>query len=698
MKMKPMKKCTFIFLLLTVLLVASCNRQRWTERKIIETDSLMFAAGKTGNYQRVLQLTDSLEKAGDINSINANRWRGVAYYYLGQMRPAEFYYQKVVDANVKSENDQLNYNKSARRLSSLLVQKGDYEGALRVALPAVNKIRESSRGSENDIAVLLNTIGCCQLHLGRDKEAAASLEESYQTFMHILSVDSTARHFHFASEGVSYAIEEYLAAGQYEEAARWIERLEQLLGRYKLLPGTDASAQLSVGSRIQCYRAIALQGQGNSAEAAAAYRSALGNLFSKTTKGRLLGNEYLLAARRFGEAANSFRDLDQQLSEEGIPLTLDNIRQYLLPKFRANVGAGRSDSAVAVGVQICQALDSAIVRAKKDDAAELATMYNSQQKDAQIAEQKAQLKQQQFVATAVAMVLLTIFFVVYTLHRRKSARHLAEAHSKLQTAYEKLEDTSAQLERNNEQLTLANARAEESSKMKTDFIQQISHEIRTPLNILSGFTQILTTPGMQLDEATQQDINRQISDATNRITGLVNKMLELSDAGSKQVIDRTDDVSPVQIAAQAAEDSGINNATHLTFDLQIDDAAAAGMVRTHLSSATRALTLLLDNAAKFTRPAEALQPITPTDKKASVVLRVSMTGAQLLFVVEDTGIGVPASEAEHIFEEFVQLDNYYDGTGIGLTVARSLARRLGGDIVLDTSYAPGARFVLTLPV
>ena len=68
------------------------------------------------------------------------------------------------------------------------------------------------------------------------------------------------------------------------------------------------------------------------------------------------------------------------------------------------------------------------------------------------------------------------------------------------------------------------------------------------------------------------------------------------------------------------------------------------------------------------------------------------------FVVEDTGIGVPAAEAEHIFEEFVQLDNYYDGTGIGLTVARSIARRLGGDVELDTAYQSGARFVMTLPL
>ena len=66
-------------------------------------------------------------------------------------------------------------------------------------------------------------------------------------------------------------------------------------------------------------------------------------------------------------------------------------------------------------------------------------------------------------------------------------------------------------------------------------------------------------------------------------------------------------------------------------------------------------------------------------------------------MVEDNGIGVPLEEAEHIFDEFVQLDEYYEGTGIGLTVARSLARRMNGDITLDTTYTLGARFIFSLP-
>ena len=244
---------------------------------------------------------------------------------------------------------------------------------------------------------------------------------------------------------------------------------------------------------------------------------------------------------------------------------------------------------------------------------------------------------------------------------------------------------AAKLRREHALLKVANARAEESSKMKTNFIQQISHEIRTPLNVLSGFTQIITAPDVKLDEATKNDINTRIIESTDRITGLVNKMLELSDANSTAVIESHDDVSAPQIASQAAEEARMQQARHITFEMQVAPDVEAVVLHTNMRQASRALMLLLDNARKFT-------------KQGSVRLILEKTDKMMRFVVEDTGIGVPAAEAEHIFEEFVQLDNYYDGTGIGLTVARSIARRLGGDVELDTAYQSGARFVMTLPL
>ena len=279
----------------------------------------------------------------------------------------------------------------------------------------------------------------------------------------------------------------------------------------------------------------------------------------------------------------------------------------------------------------------------------------------------------------------------------ESYKRLQEEHRQLQEDYAHLSTMFENMGRGYEEALNLYDQAMESSRMKTDFIQQISHEIRTPLNILSGFTQLLTS-GMELDETTRQEVTKGIVDNTERITSLVNKMLELAEAGSDNPLERNDQARAIQIAAQATEDSGISQATHLDFDLDITPEAETVMLTTALVPATRVLTLLLDNAMKFTHPAEAAGGVSAVKEKAHAALRMTVGGGMVVFTVEDTGIGVPPEESEHIFEEFVQLDKYYDGTGIGLTVARSLAHRLGGDIRLDTSYSSGARFVYTLPL
>ena len=275
---------------------------------------------------------------------------------------------------------------------------------------------------------------------------------------------------------------------------------------------------------------------------------------------------------------------------------------------------------------------------------------------------------------------------------------MSEGYQESLLLYDKLEEKCNELKETNVQLDIARQRAEDASRMKTIFIQQISHEIRTPLNILSGFTQVVTTPGMELDDDTKADISRQITENTDRITRLVNKMLELSDVSSMAVIERDEQVPAVQIVAEATEASGIATAEHLTFDIQLSAEAETVILTTNQRAAVRALTLILDNARKFTKPAEALARQEEQSDKKRATLQADVTDEFVRFVVEDTGIGVPLEESERIFEEFVQLDEYYDGTGIGLTVARSLARRMGGDVVLDQSYTEGARFIMTLPI
>jgi signal transduction histidine kinase len=220
--------------------------------------------------------------------------------------------------------------------------------------------------------------------------------------------------------------------------------------------------------------------------------------------------------------------------------------------------------------------------------------------------------------------------------------------------------------------------------MKTEFIHNISHEIRTPLNAISGFSQIVTDRSVPIDDDKLADIRSQITQNTDRITRLVNKMLELSDANSRTIIERCDDVLAVQIAVSATEESRISQSDKFEFILDVSEEVSEVWLHTNQEYAEQALSQLLFNAEKFTN-------------EGSVTLRVELAGDVVRFIVEDTGIGIAEADRSRIFDEFVQINTNYEGTGIGLPVARSIAQRLGGDVVLDNNYTNGSCFIMTLP-
>ena len=461
--MKLTRHWPMVCMVAIIAVIVSCEHNTKTsDFKSEHADSLIFEAGYQKDYDRVLALADSFEQNGSISSMDANRWRGVAYYRQAQYRTSEFYYKKVIDGKIETAQDSMAYVKSARRLSELLLGKGDYEGARRVAMPAVKKLQETGYGSDIDYAILLNNIGCCQLNLGHGEEAQESFYSAREHYVNRWSTDSTARGLQEAVIGTVYTSLAYINTRRFDEAVYWIDRTEMLLGLYSEKPDARREYFDEYQGRIEIMRAVAMQGLNRTTEAAKAYKAFLQTEFSKTSTGRIYANDYLMAAGLYTEAADNYRYLDQMIEDWGLEPSLDNIQLYLLPKLRANVEALRKDSVMAVSLQLCNALDSAIVKRKGDDTAELAIIYETQQKEAQIAIQQAEMARQRMISSLIALALVVVFFSIFIFFRYRSAKRLKhahqrleEAHEKLQVAYNQLEETTAAKERIESELRIA---------------------------------------------------------------------------------------------------------------------------------------------------------------------------------------------------------------------------------------------------
>ena len=431
---------SYITLLAAVVLVVSCSRQKQsaavadTKPAYVENhlDSLVTIGLDTLNLDRKMAVIDSLQNAGQLSGVRADNLRGIIYYELGKPRFEELYYKRALEHEVKTDEDRHFRYVSAAALVSVYMMKSDYDGALRLGLSIIDEMKRTRPGSDMVMAKIYNCIGSAQLSLGRESDAEASFEQAYDYAMRQAKANLDRSTQEAVANDVCNIAIYYLNAHHYSAVPLWLNRVEQITDNYAKLPNADPDYVDDLRGRIYLYRAVVLENGRCSAEAAEAYKAYLNTKFGKSLDGIYDATDYLMPARRFTEAADNLKLLDRMLSEWGIVLSLDNIQQYMFPKFRANAEAGRKDSAIAVGFKILAALDTAIVAQKRSDAAELATIYDTQQKETEIARQQAQIagkdyeiSRQRNIGLIIALILLSVFFVIYSVARRKAAQRLA---------------------------------------------------------------------------------------------------------------------------------------------------------------------------------------------------------------------------------------------------------------------------------
>ena len=247
-----------------------------------------------------------------------------------------------------------------------------------------------------------------------------------------------------------------------------------------------------------------------------------------------------------------------------------------------------------------------------------------------------------------------------------------------------LERMKAELKQGNRELMEAKGLAEASEKRKSAFIQDMSHQIRTPLNIINGFAQILRENHREMSEEERLMLSRDMQHNGCIISTIIDNWSMTSDLDKVKELPRKDMVTANTLCHEAVGNVLFKNRDDVI--LNIETAERDIRLTTDKQSVLKILSELLHNADKFTT-------------EGTITIGCKQLNTRFMaFYVEDTGCGIAPDDQKRVFEPFSKLDDFSEGLGLGLPLCRRLATLLKGEIVLDTLYSGGARFLLKLPL
>ncbi len=358
-----------------------------------------------------------------------------------QIRRAELCYRKAYDL-LKDDpsQDWTSYGDAGYRYASLLYQRGDTEGALAIVNEMLNKAEGQKDFPATPKTGLLSLMAQCQLHLSMPEAAKQTFAKAYENELSVLGGEEQGNlNLAFICSNIFCS---FFETGEYEEAEKWLGRYErETLACEKLGIGDSTLIEEQKGS-LALYKARYLQATGCPKEAAAVYAAIPRSRIS--LPGNILdATGYLMAAGRYDEAAYWYEKFDSTfLSAVGTKATFDNITTYLRPRYLVYRKAGRIAEALVLADSICGVIDSALVHQKKSDAAELAVIYQTHERDLRIKDLQFTISFQRLLFIAGGIILLLIAYLL--VRARIYNKVLAEKNRGLYEQIQQLEQTEAE--------------------------------------------------------------------------------------------------------------------------------------------------------------------------------------------------------------------------------------------------------------
>ena len=235
-----------------------------------------------------------------------------------------------------------------------------------------------------------------------------------------------------------------------------------------------------------------------------------------------------------------------------------------------------------------------------------------------------------------------------------------------------------QLKKANDEIAEAYQQTKKALEVKTAFMKSMKHEIRTPLNGIMGFSQLLSSMYTADEQAHQ--MTEVIEKQSMLLAKIIDDILEIADADTVKPKIENCAIDEIVESSMATARQVVNADVALAYK----PFSTGVVISTDSHILQTILVKVLDNAAKFT-------------KQGSITVLTKQIEHGISFIVEDTGSGIPADKTETVFDQFTKLDEFSQGTGMGLTLCRTIIQKLNGKIFVDTSYSGGCRMIIEIP-